>query len=244
MLAVTAHPDDEAGAFGGSLRLYSDRGVETCVVCLTPGQAATHRGESKGDQELSEMRRNEFAASCEILGVSRGTVLDYPDGQLHRVDLQRVVSDVVQHIREFRPQVMLSMGPEGAITGHTDHSMAGVFATLAFHWAGRDNRFPDQLSNGVRPYRTQKLYYCTSRAPLPNRQPISLPPVTATIEIGVHLEAKIAAFHAHKTQAPLFPLFDSHVAKLGNPELFHLAASTTPGSIPIETDLFAGITAE
>ncbi|HEY1271762.1 MAG TPA: PIG-L family deacetylase, partial [Terriglobales bacterium] len=50
LMCITAHPDDEAGAFGGTLRLYRDRGVETCVLCLTPGQAATHRGGVKSDQ--------------------------------------------------------------------------------------------------------------------------------------------------------------------------------------------------
>ena len=37
------------------------------------------------------MRREEFAAACKILKVSRGIVLDYPDGQLHRLEMQRVV---------------------------------------------------------------------------------------------------------------------------------------------------------
>ena len=78
MMVVTAHPDDEAGGFGGSLRLYHDRGVETCVICLTPGQAATNRGAAKSDDELAAIRRKEFAASCEILKVSRGLVLILP----------------------------------------------------------------------------------------------------------------------------------------------------------------------
>jgi len=241
MLAVTAHPDDEAAVFGGSLGLYSDRGVETSVICLTPGQAASNRGKARDDHELAAVRRKEFAASCEILNVSRAAVLDYPDGQLHRVEMYRVVSDLVLNIREFRPHVVLSMGPEGAITGHTDHSMASVFATLAFHWAGRSNRFPDQLGNGAQPHRAQKLYYSTSPAALPDRQPISFAPFTARIEIGRYLEAKIAAFHAHQTQSPVFPIFDAHVDKLGNPELFHLAAGVVPGGVVTESDLFAGV---
>jgi LmbE family N-acetylglucosaminyl deacetylase len=241
MLAVTAHPDDEAGAFGGSLRLYSDRGVETSVICLTPGHAASHRGKARDDHELATLRRKEFAASCAILNVSHAAVLDYPDGQLHRVEMYRVVSDLVRHIREFHPQIVLSMGPEGAITGHTDHSMASVFATLAFQWAGRNNRFSDQLADGLRPHCAQKLYYSTAPAALPDRQPISFPPFTARIEIGRYLGTKIAAFHAHQTQAPLFPLFDAHVEKLGSPELFHLASSIAPGAARIETDLFEGI---
>ena len=244
MLAVTAHPDDEAAVFGGTLRLYSDRGVETSVICLTPGQAASHRGNTRDDRELSALRRQEFAASCAILNVTRSAVLDYPDGQLHRIEMHRAVADLVQHIREFRPQIVLSMGPEGAITGHTDHSMASVFATLAFHWAGRNNRCPDQLAAGLHPHRAQKLYYATASAALPGRQPISFSPATARIEIGTCLESKIAAFHAHQTQAPVFPIFDAHVAKLGNPELFNLAASVVTGAVSMETDLFAGVTDE
>src|SRR5207302_5610315 len=98
LMCVTAHPDDEAGGFGGSLRLYADRGVETCVLCLTPGQAASHRGNAKNDHELAVIRRKEFAASCDLLKVTRGIVLDYPDGKLHRQDLYRVVSDVTLQV--------------------------------------------------------------------------------------------------------------------------------------------------
>jgi LmbE family N-acetylglucosaminyl deacetylase len=241
MMCITAHPDDEAGGFGGSLRLYHERGVETCVICLTAGQAATHRGGAKSDQELGAMRRKEFAAACEILKVSRGIVLDYPDGQLYRQDLYKVVCDLTLQVREFRPQVMLTFGSEGGLTGHPDHSMASVFASLAFHWAGRDNRYPDQLKNGLTPRRAQKLYYATADFALPNRQPITLPPATVYIEISEYLEAKIAAFKAHTSQAPLFPLLEGNVRKRGQREMFHLAASMIPGPVVQETDLFVGV---
>ncbi len=243
LMCITAHPDDEAGGFGGSLRLYRNRGVETSVICLTPGQAATHRGSAKNDSELAEMRRKEFAASCEILGVSEGIVLDYPDGQLYRQDLYRVVCDLTSHIRQYRPHVLLTFGSDGGVTGHPDHSMAGIFASLAFQWAGRDNRYPDQLKDGIVPHRTQKLYYQTADFTLPGRQPIALPPPTTVIDIGDCLETKITAFKAHSTQSPLWELFESHVRPRGRKEMFHLAARVTPGPIVQETDLFAGVTA-
>jgi hypothetical protein len=119
--------------------------------------------------------------------------------------------------------------------------MASVFATLAFHWAGRSNRFPDQIADGVKPHGARKLYYSTSSAPLPGRQPIAFAPFTTRIEIGDCLKAKIDAFHAHKTQSPVFSIFDAHVENLGNPELFNLAASVIPGAASMETNLFAGI---
>ena len=84
MLGITAHPDDEAGAFGGSLLLYHSRGVETYVVCLTSGQAATNRGKARSDEELAVIRRAEFAESCRVLRVTRAEILNYPDGALDR----------------------------------------------------------------------------------------------------------------------------------------------------------------
>jgi LmbE family N-acetylglucosaminyl deacetylase len=244
MMVVTAHPDDEASSFGGSLLLYHERGVETCIVCLTPGQAATHRGNARNDKELGEARREEFAAACKILQVSRGIVLDYPDGQLHRLEMQRVVSDLALRIREFCPQVLLTFDPAGSVTGHTDHTMASVFATLAFHWAGRSNRFPDQLSGSITPYQVQKLYHTTADFTLPGRQPITLPPITTVVEIGSYLENKLDAFRAHTTQQPLWAMFEEHARKRGGRELFHLAAAVQKNPVLPESDLFAGVTEE
>ncbi|HKW18631.1 MAG TPA: PIG-L family deacetylase [Terriglobales bacterium] len=244
LMCVTAHPDDEAGGFGGTLLKYRECGAETSVVCLTPGQAGSHRGGARNDQELSELRRQEFMASCEILKVSRPIILNYPDGQLYRQELNRVVYDLTMRVREFRPQVMLTFGAEGGVTGHPDHSMAGIFATLAFHWAGRQNRYADQIKNGSGPHRTQKLYYQTAEFALPNRPPITFAPPTTMIDIGKHLETKIAAFKAHTTQQPLWALFEENVRKRGGKEIFHLAASVKSDTVRPETDLFAGVSEE
>jgi LmbE family N-acetylglucosaminyl deacetylase len=244
MMVVTAHPDDEASSFGGSLRLYREHGAETCVICLTPGQAATYRGGAHNDQELGAMRRKEFAAACEILNVARGVVLDYPDGQLHRLDVYRVVCELTLRMREFRPQVLLTFDPAGGVTGHTDHSMASVIATLAFHWAGRNNRFPDQLIGSIRPHRVQKLYYATADFILPGRQPVTVAPPTTVIEIGDYLETKIEAFQAHISQQPLWSLFEEYARKRGPRELFHLAAAVNAEPVAQESDLFAGISEE
>ena len=240
-MCITAHPDDEAGGFGGTLLRYSDLGVKTCVICLTPGQAATHRGAARSDQELASIRRKEFAASCELLKVSEALVLDYPDANLYRQDLYRVVCDLTRHVRRFRPQVMMTFGPEGGLTGHQDHAMASIFASLAFHWSGRENRFPDQLAEGLKTHRAQKLYYATADFALPGRPPITMPPVTAVIDIHEQLETKIAAFKAHPSQSPLWGMFEKSVRERGNKEKFHLAASINYGPIKSESDLFEGI---
>ena len=242
LLCITAHPDDEAGGFGGSLLFYASRGVETHVLCLTPGQAATNRGGARSDEELAAKRRAEFQASCRVLKIARGEVLSYPDAGLDRVDFHAAVGDLTERIRRIRPHVMLTIGPEGAVTAHPDHSMVSLFATLAYHWAGRGNRFPEQLQNGLTPHRTQKLYFSTTLFSLPDRQPVSPPPVTAIIEIGSEfLEEKIRAFKEHTSQSPLFQLFEGMARKRGTKELFHLAATTAPRQMAMESDLFEGV---
>ena len=242
LLCITAHPDDEAGAFGGVLLRCAERGVETHVICLTSGTAATYRGSAKSNEELAAMRRNEFAASCKLLQVAQGTVLDYPDGALDKQDFLAVVGNLARRIRELRPEVVITMGPEGAITAHPDHSMVSIFATMAFHWAGRTNRFADQLENGLKPHRAQKLYYGTALFTIPDRQPISPPPASAVLELSPHeLDTKINAFKCHTSQAPLFPFFEETMRRRGHVEVFHLAASITPQKMEAETDLFAGV---
>jgi len=242
LLCFTAHPDDEAGGFGGTLLRYAERGVETHVVCLTPGQAATHRGNARSDEELSAMRRREFEAACKLLKISHGAVLDYPDGKLDRQDFYAVVADLTRRVRELRPQVVMTMGTEGAITAHPDHSMVSVFATMACHWAGRTNRFPEQFQNGLAPHRIQKLYYATALFTMPERQPVALAPTTTILDLEPReIDVKIAAFQCHTSQAPLFGFFEETVRKRGRKEVFHLANHITPHKAEMETDLFAGI---
>ena len=170
-------------------------------------------------------------------------MLDYADGRLDQQNFHAVVADLTRRVRQIRPQVVMTMGPEGAVTAHPDHSMASIFATMAFHWAARTNRFPDQLQAGVTPHQAQKLYYGTALFTMPERQPIAPPPASATIHLSDNeLEVKIAAFKSHTSQAPLFSFFEQTVRHRGKAELFHLAASATPQRMEAETDLFAGIT--
>ena len=63
LMCITAHPDDECGAFGGALLMAHAAGAETTVICLTEGQAASHRGGASSSTQLAELRRSEFAAA-------------------------------------------------------------------------------------------------------------------------------------------------------------------------------------
>jgi LmbE family N-acetylglucosaminyl deacetylase len=239
---VTAHPDDEAGSFGGTLLKYAASGVATYVLCLTAGTAATHRGGAKDAAALAKMRRQEFADSCALLQVRHAECLDYPDGALASADLVAITGEIVRRIRSFQPHVVMTYGPEGAVTAHPDHSMAGTFASLAFQWAARDNRYMEQLQEGLNVWRAQKLYYATASFTMKERQPVALSPTTAVIDLTrEQIDSKVAAFKRHTSQSPLFDFFDRTVHARGECERFHLAAAVTPQDLQRESDLFEGI---
>jgi LmbE family N-acetylglucosaminyl deacetylase len=190
------------------------------------------------------MRRREFSASCRLLKVTHGEVLNYRDGALDKVDFYSAVGELTRKVHEIKPQVVITLGPEGGLTSHPDHAMAGLIATLAFHWAGRRDRPRNQSKDGAAPFRPQKLYYATATFTIPDRQPVSLAPVSAVIDIAEFLETKIDAFKQHRSQAPLFKLFEGLVRQRGAKEYFHLAASSTPRVAEQETDLLAGVANE
>ena len=126
LLCIVAHPDDECFAFGGALALAADQGIETSVICLTDGQAATNRGDSNSAEDLGRMRRQEFTDSCNVLGVTHHEFLDYQDAQLEHADFSRAARRLVEKIRAFRPQVVLTFGLDGALNTHPDHTMVAA----------------------------------------------------------------------------------------------------------------------
>lgn len=236
LLCVTAHSDDEAAAFGGALLLYESRDVETHVISVTAGEAGS-RGNAKSREELARVRRAEFAAACEVLKASSAEILGYPDAELHKIPATVPIADLVDRIRRIRPQVLITFGPDGA-TGHADHAMASVFATMAFHWAARAD-FADQLKTGVKPHQAQKLYYLTTEFSFPGRRPLCLAPTSATLDIHEFVDDKIRAFRAHTTQTS--PVVEKLIRQQGGIETYHLAAACSVRSLHMETDLFASV---
>ena len=237
LLTVVAHPDDECFAFGGALALAADRGVETSVLCLTDGQAAKSRGSSTSNEDLGRMRREEFLASCKILGVTHTEILNYQDAQLEHTSLSKLAADIVSRIRSFRPQAVLTFGLDGAANTHPDHTAVAAAATAAFHWAGSAKRFPDLGDI----YQPQRLYHQTTDFFLPDR-PRPLPaPWTLTLDITSVFDRKVDAFRAHTSQAPLakmaIPLFEKH----GKHELYTLMASPVAQPAHPSTDMFEGV---
>ena len=237
MMCVVAHPDDECYAFGGALRLAAERGVETYVICLTDGQAATNRGDAASGEALGKMRREEFRASCQVLGVTHQELLDYQDAQLEHVDFSAAAGRLVERIRRFRPDVVITFGGDGGLNTHADHTVVSALTTAAFHWAGQAKRYPE-LGEA---HRAQRLYHVTTKFFLPERTPPIPIPWTVRLDIRSVLEKKLEAFRQHVSQAPLMEKTKEIFERYGAEEVYALMATAEPQEVRLMTDLFEGL---
>jgi LmbE family N-acetylglucosaminyl deacetylase len=237
LLCICAHPDDECFAFGGALALAANRGVETSVLCLTDGQAATHRGTAHSNKELGQTRRAEFEASCKVLGVTHTEILNYADARLEFETLSALAEQIVKRIRSFRPHIVITFGGEGALNTHADHTAVSAATTAAFHWGGNPKRYPEAGPL----WQPQRLYYLTSDFMLPDRHVPVLAPWTATLDIASVFDRKQEAFRQHVSQAPLMQATAGIFEKHGQQERYTLAASTVPQPARQSTDLFEAV---
>ncbi|MGI4854208.1 MAG: PIG-L deacetylase family protein [Janthinobacterium lividum] len=238
LMCVVAHPDDECFAFGGALLLAAQAGFETYVVCLTDGQAATNRGISADGADLGKMRREEFVRSCALLKVTRHELLDYQDGQLEFAALSGAARKLVERMRTWQPQIVLTFGLDGSLNVHADHTSVSCFTSLAFHWSARAKRFPDL---GLPPFTPQRLYHQSTAFTLADREPLLPAPWTVELDISAVKSQKEAAFREHTSQLPVLEKVQPYWDKYGNQEHYTLAASTVPQPAVLTTSMFEGL---
>jgi LmbE family N-acetylglucosaminyl deacetylase len=237
LMCVVAHPDDECYAFGGALALAADGGVETYVVCLTDGQAATHRGTAASSDALGKMRRAEFAASCKVLGVTQYELMDYHDAKLEFVDFSAAAKRLVEKMQRFKPDVVITFGGDGGQNTHPDHMLVSMLTTAAFHWAGQAKRNQDTAQL----HTAHRLYYVTTNFLMPGRPPAMPMPWTVTLDITSVRERKSEAFRQHISQTPLMESTKEIFERYGAEEFYTLAAAREPQPAHAATDLFEGL---
>ena len=245
LMCLTAHPDDEAGAFGAALLMAAERGVATSVVCLTEGSAGSYREPGQSDEQLAELRRQEFADACAALCVADAQLLAYPDGGLWQEPFLPLVGLLVAHIRRFRPHVVLTFGGEGGVNLHRDHTVVSLAATAAFHWSGRSGFFPEQLGTHA-PWAAQKLYYAASQflstADEEAERAGTVPPVSLSFPLGSLQEKKFAVFAKHTSQRGVLERVQAQFGEHLDREQYLLVASRRPlAQGTIESDFWDGV---
>jgi LmbE family N-acetylglucosaminyl deacetylase len=135
LLAVFAHPDDESFRPGGTLALGARRGVRVQILTATRGGAGSCGNPPLcAPDELPALREKELRYACVTLGIQPPHLLDYRDGELDKADPEGLAAQILEVIKEVRPQVMLSFGADG-LSGHPDHIAIGLAAAEAFRRA-------------------------------------------------------------------------------------------------------------
>ena len=183
-----------------------------------------------------------------------------------QADLDEAVRELVAVVREVRPQVVVTYDSNGGY-GHPDHIQAHRVTVAAFDRAA-DPAYAPELGE---PWQASKLYETAfpksvlqagidhlkasgqtnffgvdSADDLPFGNPDE--DVTTEVDASAHLDAKVAAMRAHRTQievdGPFFALSNGVGQQAFGVEHYVLARGERgPGEGPHgrETDLFAGL---
>jgi N-acetyl-1-D-myo-inositol-2-amino-2-deoxy-alpha-D-glucopyranoside deacetylase len=203
LLAVFAHPDDESLSAGGLLARHADGGRRTSVVTATwaPG---TPRA-----AELAEAVRILGAGEPRMLGYADARVPESAPGRPRFCDapLDEAVRRLVAHIREFRPESIVTHDGYGGLPGHPDHVHTHRVTVLAAQAAGLELLYPD----AGEPWQPHALYLATHphsavaalRDVIGARKALYSVPdeqVTDVVDVGPWLERKVAAVLAHRSE--------------------------------------------
>ena len=268
LMAVHAHPDDEASSTGGVLATYSAEGIRTIVVTCTNGEFGDAPGGIKPGQPghdpeaVAQIRLAELRQSVKLLGVSDLELLGYHDSGMVEWDYKsrpdafcnipaaEVTGRISTLIDKYRPQIVITYDDKG-LYQHPDHVYASQMAQAAVAETG----IPDKLYlSTIRGSSWDKLRKALREAgvempemTLTDEQRAQVAAteaaVTTTVDIRPVLSRKRDALMAHASQ-----IQESWFAKLP-PDLaeetfgfesFIRARDTTGAPVP-ETDLFAGL---
>ncbi|QWC84373.1 N-acetyl-1-D-myo-inositol-2-amino-2-deoxy-alpha-D-glucopyranoside deacetylase [Nocardioidaceae bacterium] len=307
LLLVHAHPDDETIGQGVTMAKYVRDGAHVTLVTCTGGEEGEilvpeleHLASDREDR-LAEHRRIELAEAMRILGVTDHRFLGgfgaYRDsgmvwhdeghavagehihpGAFWGADLTAAANDLVEVIREVRPQVLVCYDEFGGY-GHPDHIQAHRVAMYAAQLAAVPSyrrelgeawdipkiywgAMPEsRMRAGLRAIRaagdTTSFEGLDPDGPLP-RFITPDADVTTVVADETLVDTKLAALRAHATQVttdgPFFALSDNSGQQAWAAEYFRIVkgeAVPDPegGDDPdvdgqLETDLFAGLTAD
>ncbi len=166
LLTIVAHPDDE----DGGMLAYETRGlgIRTAILTLTRGEGGQNAMSSATFDALALIRTNELLDADAYYGGSGitqyfGRVADYGFSKTMEEALaqwghDRVLYDAVRVVRMNRPLVVTSTFVGGITDGHGHHQVSGLMAQEVFKDAGDPAVFPDQIAQGLRPWKPLKIY--------------------------------------------------------------------------------------
>ncbi len=265
LMAVHAHPDDEATGTGGVLARYAAEGVRTVLVTCTGGElgdgpGGVKPGEPGHDPDaVRAMRRPELEASCAILGVDHLELLGYRDsgmegwpqnteaGAFWSLPVEEGAARLGTLMERYRPQVVVTYDEHG-FYGHPDHIQAHRI-TMA---AARQTGIPDKLYYTAVP-RSRLVDFAERLRDLGVEPPPNIEEdpdfgtpdelIAAVVDCTDHAGAKYESLAAHASQSEnifFLSMGQEQFTEMMGVETFVRALDRTGAPVP-EDDLFAGL---
>ncbi|MFZ0171193.1 MAG: PIG-L family deacetylase [Acidimicrobiales bacterium] len=265
LMAVHAHPDDEASSTGGILAKYVDEGVQTVLVTCTNGELGNAPdgsvpGDPGHDEELVKAhRRGELDESRRLLGISDLELLGYHDsgmmgwpqndepGVFWQTPVAEAAGRLATLMEKYQPDVVVTYDENG-FYGHPDHIQAHRITVAAVASTG----IPKKLYYPVIPLSAMEGFVSVLRGagvepPQEASDAVDFGTpdelIAAYIDCAAFAETKFRALEAHASQTD-----NSFFLDLGL-DLFkqvfsieaYVRAHDTTGHPTPEDDLFAGL---
>lgn len=146
-LVIGPHPDDAELCMGGSLARAKAQGLQTGIVDLSRGEAAT-----KG---TPERRAQEADAASSVLGLDVRLNMGWPDSRIMDSEDRRLA--LGHTLRDLRPRVVAAPHWNDR---HPDHVSAARIVPAAVHLAGLKN---SPLSGT--PFKPEYLFFYMGNGP-------------------------------------------------------------------------------
>jgi N-acetylglucosamine malate deacetylase 2 len=191
ILAIFAHPDDEAFGPGGTLSRYALSGHTVRLVTITRGEAGTlGPAQHLTRSELGRMRADELRCSANALHVSALNIHELPDGKLAGLPVEDGLTIVRSEINAFQPDALITFHAAG-ISGHPDHQTVARWCLHAVRERTDGLRL---FSFGISEEQVRRVGY-RKLTPIPDHE------ITHVIDVSGHVEHKLQAIRCHQSQS-------------------------------------------
>jgi LmbE family N-acetylglucosaminyl deacetylase len=240
LLAVFSHPDDET-VVAPLLAKSAREGHSVHLLTLTAGEKGIREhAKIPAGEALASVRAQELACSAAALGITGHTLLRFPDQGFSAESKSPIWKDAVSEIRaaigRFRPDVIVTWGPEGG-TGHPDHRVTNSLVVQAFQ------------QRSLLSHQPRKLYYGAFVEPASTRADdwasetrVSREFITTDVDCSEYVEAAQRSIECYRSQwTPELMRRIPDITRLEHGHVhLRLAYSTVTSRVP-ETDIFDGL---
>ncbi len=241
-LHTAAHPDDEDT--GLITRLTRGDHARVAYLSLNRGEGGQNIIGTELFDALGVIRTEELLQARTLDGGDQFFTRTYDFGFTKTMaeaatkwDEAVVLGDMVRVIRRYRPLVVLNGWSGTPSDGHGQHQLAGRLAPLAFAAAADPSRYPEQLSEGLRPWQARKLYVRHGFGADPATATLRLPTGTLDPVLGrTYNEIAMEGRSQHKSQE--MGVVEVRGAKTSN---LVLVTSLTGAAATAERGVFDGI---